>query len=313
MNQLSTKQEAIVVAKQILSEKSKSFALAAKVLPRQYRDDMAILYAFCRYVDDEIDLVPREQRPEALRKLRAQLDAIYHKEHCADPVLAAFSWLVHEKQIPRQYPEELLAGMEMDVLRVEYQTVQDLELYCYRVAGVVGLMSCHVIGIRDEWALKNAAHLGIAMQLTNICRDVEEDLADGRVYLPKEMLGFDLKTKPEENSAQRWAVKSTVEQLLSRAETYYRSADKGLVALGYRSAVAISVARFVYSAIGSQLRNRQFDPFFGRVVVPTSTKLLLVIKAVVLSVFQLPSRFVASKNLTVPHRVVGFPHDVLPI
>jgi phytoene synthase len=303
---------AVTLAREILAAKSKSFALAAKLLPRAHRDAMAVLYAWCRHVDDAIDLSPKDDRPAALARLRAELDAVY--AGAADPpLLRAFSALVRERHIPRTYPEELLAGMEMDVRGVRYASLADLELYCYRVAGVVGLMACHVLGVSAEGALRHAAHLGIAMQLTNVCRDVEEDLADGRVYLPGELLGAPLAIVPGEGSPARAVVQETVSQLLTLADRYYRSADRGLRALGFGAALGVRVARHVYAAIGAVLRRRACDPFRGRAVVSSARKVLLVCFAFLLALAELPARLLHRRAVTTPDRVLGFPHDVLPV
>ncbi|MBL8715029.1 MAG: phytoene/squalene synthase family protein [Myxococcales bacterium] len=303
---------AVALAKETLATKSKSFALASHLLPAARRDEMAVLYAWCRHVDDAIDLAPRAERPAALARLRGELDEVYGGAP-ESPILAAFADLVRARRIPRAYPEELLAGMEMDVLRARYVTLADLELYCFRVAGVVGLMACHVLGVSEPGALRNAAHLGIAMQLTNVCRDVEEDLADGRVYLPSEMLGTSLERPPAEGSPTRAAVQRTVATLLALAERYYRSADRGLPALGLRPALGIRVARQVYAAIGAILRRRAFDPFRGRAFVPLLHKLALVLLAVVLTLAELPARLLRRRAIVTPDRVLGFPHDVLPV
>lgn len=303
---------AVALAREVLAAKSKSFALAARLLPRAHRDAMAVLYAWCRHADDAIDLAPKGDRPAALSRLRAELDAVYAGA-AETPLLRAFSALVHERRIPRVYPEELLAGMEMDVLGVRYGSLADLELYCYRVAGVVGLMACHVLGVSAPAALRNAAHLGIAMQLTNICRDVEEDLADGRVYLPAQMLEAPLVAVPAEGSPARAVVRRTVEELLVVADRYYRSADRGLRALGFGAALGVRVARHVYAAIGAVLRRRGCDPFRGRAVVSAARKALLVCSALVLALAELPARLLHRRAVTTPDRVLGFPHDVLPV
>ena len=301
----------VALARRTLAEKSKSFALAGRLLPADVLDDMAILYAWCRHVDDAIDLVPPDEREAALARLRAELDDAW-SERGTLPLLTAFGDLARRRRMPREYADELLAGMEMDVRRVRYETLADLALYCHRVAGVVGLMACHVLGIADESALRRAAHLGIAMQLTNVSRDVEEDLADGRVYLPRELVG-ELTTVPAPGTAERERVASAVRSLLDEADRYYRSADDGLAALDARAALGIRVARRVYSAIGDVLRARGADPFLGRAFVPTWKKLWLVGRSLLSSLAELPRRLGQRRTFTLPNRVIGFPHDVLPV
>lgn len=308
---------AIEACRRVLAEKSKSFDMASRLLPKSCRDEIAVVYAWCRYVDDAIDLAPRGERAAALVRLRAELDAVYSGATIHDPTLAAFAAVARRREIPRRYPEELLAGMEMDVLRTRYRSLDDLYLYCFRVAGVVGLMLCHVMGVRDPGALPRAAHLGIAMQLTNVCRDVAEDLEDGRVYLPRELLGFDL-AKPGRAQLEgidqvRPAVARVVETLLAEADRFYRSADLGIAALPLRCALAVRAARLIYAAIGDRLRLRLCDPFRGRAVVPTSAKLVLVLRALGHALIEIPARLLRPRPAVAPDRILDYPHDVVPI
>src|SRR5690606_15809209 len=145
------------------------------------------------------------------------------------------------------------------------RTLRELSRYCYRVAGVVGLMMCNVMGVKDEAALDNAVHLGMAMQLTNICRDVAEDWERGRLYLPADLLADcgapDLARElggafPERAVAP---VARVLRVLLTHADRLYRSGDRGLAALPWRSALAVRTARRVYAAIGERVAAQHFD------------------------------------------------------
>jgi phytoene synthase len=207
-------------------------------------------------------------------RLRSELSLVFAGEPQRDPVLAAYQDVVHRHGIPRVYSDDLIAGMAMDVGRVRYRTFAELLVYCYRVAGTVGLMMAHVMKVRDGAALGRAAHLGIAMQLTNICRDVAEDEGRGRVYLPQELLGGDF--LPSRNAV---ATARTVRELLRRADGFYRSGDAGLTRLPFRCAVAIRAARLIYAEIGTVLRRRRFDVFRGRAVVSRFKKLWLLVVA----------------------------------
>ena len=131
-------------AREVIARHGKTFALASRLLPPGLRDDAVVLYAHCRRVDDAIDGVGPERQPCALLRLRAELDEVYGRGTPSDPALGAFQALVRARGIPRQYPEELLAGMAMDVHGTRYSTLEDLLVYAYRVAGVVGPMMCHV-------------------------------------------------------------------------------------------------------------------------------------------------------------------------
>jgi phytoene synthase len=264
----------------ILRENSKSFALACKLLPAQRKDHVAVVYAWCRRADDAIDFASGEAQRRALIRLREELASVYAGEPQTDPTLAAFQRVVQADRIPAVYPRELLRGMEMDVVGTRYTTLEDLIAYCYRVAGTVGLMMCHVLGVSDPRALQHAAHLGIAMQLTNICRDVQEDWGRGRLYLPAELLpGFSAAAGThagaELPAAAGPALGGAVRELLARADRYYRSADHGLAFLPLSAALAVGTARAVYAAIGRVLRRRGYDVLAGRAVVPLWHKLLL--------------------------------------
>ncbi len=182
-----------------------------------------------------------------------------------DPVLEGFRDVVRRRRIPRLWAEELVAGMAMDVGPVRYDSYADLLVYCYRVAGTVGLMMARVMGVTDERALYLAAKLGMAMQLTNICRDVVEDAGRDRVYLPSQLL----------DGGTPYAVSV----LLRRADALYRSGDEGLPALPGRCAAAIRAARLIYADIGRVIAAREFDVHAGRAVVPRWRKLWLSLRA----------------------------------
>ena len=271
------------VALQTIAHHSKSFALASRLLGPRLRDQTAVIYTWCRRADDAVD---EGHDPHALGRLHAELDDVY-AGRATEPVLAAFGEVVRERAIPRCYPEELLAGMAMDARGMRYDTMDQLLLYAWRVAGVVGLMMTHVFGISDDDALVPAAHLGIAMQLTNICRDVTEDRARGRCYLPAELAG--------DQRAQ-------VRALLALADRYYASADRGISALPMRAAIAVRVAREVYAAIGDEIAARDYD-VTERAVVSARKKRTLAAAAVARIVLTSPARLFA-RRARVPRRTL---------
>jgi phytoene synthase len=276
-------------AKLVIAKNSKSFALASRLLPARVARDVVVLYAYCRRADDAVDLAPPEEQPARLAALREELDRVYTPRQVAEPALAAFQQVVHDCEIPRVYLDELLAGMQMDVEAARYETLDDLALYAHRVAGVVGLMMCHVMGVRKPSALEHAAHLGIGMQLTNIARDVAEDWQRGRLYLPDEMLRrhgagglrarLDAGGPGEFPAASVPGVALATRDLLDRAEAYYRSGDLGIPDLSLRCGLAVRTARLVYAAIGDRVRAQGCDPLAGRAVVPGRRKLMLAGRA----------------------------------
>ncbi|HEY4184469.1 MAG TPA: phytoene/squalene synthase family protein [Polyangia bacterium] len=263
-------------AQRILAHHAKSFALAGKLLPAAYRRDAAALYAWCRRCDDAVDTPDDEAtRSTAVARLREELAAVYRGEPQSDAVLAAMQDVVRRHGIPRRYAEDLLAGMAMDVGTVRYRTMDELLLYGYRAAGTVGLMMAHLMDVRDASVLRRAADLGIAMQLTNICRDVVEDERRGRVYLPSALL--DGNSGPTHTPGR---TAGAVAEVLRRADDFYRSGDSGLDRLPFRCAVAIRAARLIYAEIGRLIARRGFDVLSGRAVVPRGRKLRLLARAV---------------------------------
>ena len=308
---------AVAEARRVLAAKSKSFALAGRVLGGPARDRAAVVYAFCRRADDAIDLAPAGQHAAALARLRAELDAVYAARAAGDPVLDAFGEVARACRIPREYPEELIAGLAMDAAGTRYPALADLHLYCYRVAGTVGLMMCHVFGLRHDRALPRAVHLGVAMQLTNICRDVAEDWQLGRLYLPADMLAEegapDLARSlggPFPHEA-RGPVTRVVRRLLAEAERFYASADRGMFDLPPRAAFAVRIARLVYAAIGRELAAQAYDPLVGRAVVGGGTKLALVALAGAGEAFSLAGQ--GWRKPRVPDRTLLFTPDVLSL
>jgi 15-cis-phytoene synthase len=297
----------------IIAHHSKSFALASRLLPAAGRDHASIVYAWCRRADDAIDLVPASDQTAAVASLRRELGAIYAGEAQPNPILAAFQEVVRQRNIPREYPDELLSGMEMDAGGTAYGSYATLLPYCFRVAGTVGLMMSHVLGVRHPAALRNAAHLGIAMQLTNICRDVREDWERGRLYLPDDLLAGagapDLRAEVGRTALPRDArdsISRVILELLRRAEGFYRSADLGIPLLSSRSAWAVRTARLVYADIGRIIVGQQADVFAPRARVSTARKLVLAVRALALT--PLPRAFEAAPI----ERSLGF-GDVVPL
>lgn len=286
---------AVETCQEMLNKGSKSFSLAAKIFDRSTYQAVCLLYGWCRYCDDAIDLAAQTEKPQALPDaldtLKEKTRAAYGHTPCTDTVFLALQAVVHTYQIPSHYPMELLEGLAMDVQHIPYPTAKTLELYCYRVAGTVGLMMCHIMGLRDEKALRNACDLGTAMQLTNIARDVMEDYAMGRIYLPLDWLEEEkVDLHRFSNLSQRAAIARVVRRLLQLADGYYASADRGLLALSFRPACAIASARWVYSAIGREVLRRGPAAWDTRTWIPLGKKVALVFRGIGTVLLQLPSR-----------------------
>lgn len=296
----------------IIRRHSASFALASSLLEPGTRRHAHALYAYCRRADDAIDHAPPGLAGAALVRLRGELDAIYAGQMPRDSIAAEFQRLVFERQIPRAYPDALLDGFALDVHSAHYGSLQDLQRYCWCVAGTVGAMMCHVMGVRNERAVVRGVHLGMAMQLTNICRDVAEDWQRGRLYIPACLLGdwqAPSSWPPSQPTSALFA--RAIERLLEEADILYRSGDAGLGGLDFRSRVAVAAARHVYSSIGERVRRQGCDVSAGRAVVPLPSKLWCVARAAFAAISASSAQ--SGQRVGVPQQLVRFPEDVLPV
>ena len=289
----------LAVCHSVMRHHARTFSLAATLLPSSVRDDAAVVYAFCRQADDTVDGIEDPAVAAArLQRLRDALEDSVRQRHTGDPMVVAFAELTRRRAIPLRVPEELLAGMEMDLRQAQYPTLDGLLLYCYRAAGTVGLMMARVMGVSSGRALTQAIHLGIAMQLTNICRDVLEDWGRGRLYLPSELLARAGCSGLGEHLGHPFpagavpGVAEVVRVLLALADRYYASADEGLLALPWHCSVAVRSAREIYAAIGEELARRGHDIRLGRVAVSPARKAWLLLWSVLRSLGELPSRIV---------------------
>ena len=253
-------------SRSIMSDKARSFRWAARFLSPEHHDDAAVVYAFCRLVDDTADEAPDlEQAFEGLASLEAQVDG----EVEADPLMSVFLEVADRRGLELDCARELIAGVRSDLEPVRFADDVELLRYCYRVAGTVGLMMCAVLGVDDPDAWPFAVDLGVGMQLTNISRDVAEDAAMGRCYLPATRLAYHGVTQQEilDGRADRDAVSRVVGELVDMGDVYYASGDLGMRYIPPASRLAILVASRVYRAIGHKLRANGCDAFAGRTVV----------------------------------------------
>lgn len=265
----------------LLRKGSKSFAAAAVLLPERVRGGATALYAFCRVADDAIDDA-RGDVGEALFGLHKRLDAAYRGAPEDNPVDRAFSRAAAEHRIPRGLMDALLEGFAWDAEGRRYETLSGVQAYSARVAAAVGAMMTIIMGRREPVVIARACDLGVAMQLTNIARDVGEDARAGRLYLPLEWLesaGID----PDAfvaNPVISPEIRSMVERLLTSAEELYSRAETGIAMLPFDCRPSIFAARFIYAEIGREIERAGFDSVSRRAFVPLRTKVLLLAKSV---------------------------------
>lgn len=272
-------------AQAVLAAKGRSFYWASKLLGTRHADRATRLYGFCRYVDDLADEATSIASAQAaLEQTRAAIrTGITH-----DPLIQDMLALMSECAIDPAIVLELIDGVASDLGTVRIADEVALLRYCYRVAGTVGLMMCAVLDVTDTRAHAHAVDLGIAMQLTNICRDVASDALLHRVYLPAALLG-DVEAESLINpiASLQPQVTACEASLLEKAELYYRSGEQGLAYLPVGARSGILVAARIYRAIGTTLQRHHYRYWPQRVVVSTAAKALITAHALLTRPFAL--------------------------
>jgi phytoene synthase len=263
---------------------SRSFHAASLLLPRSLREPASALYAFCRVADDAIDLGNNKNRD--LARLQRRLDRVYRGRPLDTPVDRAFADVVERFAIPRALPEALFDGFAWDAQGRRYETLEDLCAYAARVAGSVGVMMTLLMRERDSLVLARASELGIAMQLTNVARDIGEDARAGRLYLPLNWLREERIDVDQFLCAPAYdmAMARITRRLLNVADNLYARSAPGITWLPALCRPGIHAARLIYSEIGGEIASRGVDPVHQRAVVSGTRKLRLMMSAVTASV-----------------------------
>jgi phytoene synthase len=270
----------VAACRALLRDGSRTFYAASFLLPGSVRDSATALYAFCRLADDAVDL--DTDGAAALVRMRERLALAYEGRPLPLAPDRAFAHIVEQFAIPRALPEALLEGFEWDVLGRRYEDFDSLQDYAARVAGTVGAMMTLLMGVRAPEVVARACDLGVAMQLSNIARDVGEDARAGRLYLPRQWLaeaGID---------ADGWlrqpvysdALGSVIQRLLRAADAIYDRVDAGIGRLPAKCRPGIRAARLLYADIGHEVERRALDSVSSRAVVPGWRKASLLTRAV---------------------------------
>jgi len=274
------------ICRQMTQHHARTFYFASHALPAQKRSDAYAVYAFCRYVDDRIDLAPTEtERVAAFGELEKILDAAYRSEVPTE-LVAELPWLLSFREtsgrrgIPRNYFQDLLTGVEMDRGRVRIENWEELHRYCYHVASVVGLIMVHVLTEPAPELLKPAGDLGTAMQLTNILRDIAEDWERDRLYLPREELAkFGLNEEDIAMKRTGDSFQAFMRFQIGRARAYYSYAEVGIVELPDDGArFCARLMSTIYGAILDEIERTNYQVYRGRVRVSLARKLSLAVR-----------------------------------
>ncbi len=288
MRTLASRSDAYEFCRQITEKYSKTFYLGTLLMPEEKRRAIWAIYVWCRRTDELVD-GPQSPltTPETLDRWEQQLESVFAGQPIDDPDVALVDTLQRFPMDIQPF-RDMIAGQRMDLYRSRYETFDDLKLYCYRVAGTVGLMTSPVLGFDDScsstpWTsqlgsnnpVEEAIALGIANQLTNILRDVGEDANRGRIYLPLEELAlFDYTEEDLLNGVvdDRW--RELMRFQIQRARKYYTQAERGIRALSPDARWPVWAALMLYQGILDVIERNQYDVFSRRAYVPKPRKLL---------------------------------------
>lgn len=255
-------QQAYARCEAITAQHSRSFHLASSLLPRDKRRAVRALYAFCRRSDDLVDHPGNDPQGD-LARWRAQ--AVTGTVASDDPQVLAWRDTMARYRIPAGFASQLLDGVSQDLTRNRYQTFDELAVYCYGVASTVGLMSMQIIGTSRDDALPYAVKLGVALQMTNILRDVAEDWRRGRLYLPLEELAahhLDEQDVDQGMADQRW--REFMRFQVARTRQLYQEAQPGIALLSQDGRLSIAAASEFYQGILDDIEAHEYDVFSRR-------------------------------------------------
>jgi 15-cis-phytoene synthase len=284
----------LAACRALLANGSRTFLAASRLLPAAVRDPACALYAFCRLADDEVDGQTGGGEPHAagdadgqaasaaaVQRLRARLDRIYAGDPAPEAADRALAVVVRRFAIPAELPLALIDGFAWDADGRRYDTLHDLQCYAARVAGTVGAMMALLMGVRSPTGLACACDMGVAMQLSNIARDVGEDARLGRLYLPRQWLreaGLcpDAWLAAPQHSP---ALAEVVQRLLREADALYARVDAGVAALPLGCRPGINAARFLYAEIGLEVERQGLNPVDRRAVVGRGRKAVSLLRA----------------------------------
>ena len=271
---LITLEDAYNYCRKISRDHAKTFYLASMFLPKKQQNPIFAIYALLRTVDDVVDmaedklkagLITSDEISMMLEGWKSRLKACYAGKHDNDPIMMAWQDTLKSYTIPIDLPLDLMDGVAMDIEFKPFETFDELYVYCYKVAAVVGLMTSEIFGYRDKQALQHAIELGIAMQLTNILRDIGEDVDRGRIYLPLEDLRRFNYSKEE--FMQKRINDNFINLMkfqIERARGYYRSSEKGIPMLEKQARFAVCISSVNYGNILSAIESNNYDAFSKR-------------------------------------------------
>lgn len=262
------------IAKEIAKKSKSSFYYAFNLLPAEQRDAMNTIYAFCRETDDIVDegTISDDIKHDKLRKWRVELEKslIGQSDY---PLINKLSKTIQHFKIPLEPFFDLIKGMEMDLQKKRYLTFMDLQTYCYNVASTVGLMCIEIFGYRHHSAKDFAINLGIALQLTNILRDIKKDAEKGRIYLPKEdMEKFNYRESDVFNNTYNENFQRMMEYQVERAREYFNAATACLNREDKKAMFAARAMQHIYSRMLNKIVDADYDVYQSKIKISTVKK-----------------------------------------
>lgn len=276
----SSIQDGFKEAKILTKKSAKTFYFASRFLPKDKQNAAYAIYAVCRITDDIVDNNEILSGSMSLSAIREKIEFVYNRIKLTDSILLAFRETVNKYKIPKKYFDELIEGMCMDLNKNRYENFNELYIYCKRVAGMIGLIMLKIFGSHNQEAEKYAVDLGIAMQCTNILRDIKEDFERGRIYLPEdEMKRFNVS---ENHIAEEEVDRDFISLLkfqIDRAREYYENSAKGLTMINsVMSRVVVCMMKDLYAGILHSIENIGYNVFSQRAHVNSAGKLVIALK-----------------------------------
>ena len=270
-------------AQAITKRFASSFYFASLFLSPEKRRASYAVYALCRASDQAVDEEASASSAKRLEQIRQRVEAVYSQQRLTNQLLAACRDAVLKYRIPKDYFLQLLEGMEMDITKDRFGNFEQLHLYCYKAAGVVGLIMLKIFGSEEPEAKDSAVDLGIAMQLTNILRDIKEDFQRGRIYLPQDELArFGVKEADIAAGSPNSRLISLIKFQIARARSYYKKSAGGINLINNaNSRLVILLMHKIYVGILEAVEKNNYDVFSRRAYVSSSKKALITLKILI--------------------------------
>ncbi|MBN1870437.1 MAG: squalene/phytoene synthase family protein [Candidatus Omnitrophica bacterium] len=283
-------QKGFAESRDITKKWAKSFYFASLFLPKEKRYASYAVYAVCRACDYSVDNITDTSKSQNLSRIKEIIKEAYEDIPLTQNVALAFRETIRTYQIPKEYFDNLIDGMSMDLTKNRYENFEELHAYCYKVAGIVGLIMLKILGHNHKEAEHHAVDLGIAMQLTNILRDIKEDYSLNRIYLPRdEMISNHLNDQTIAEEQWNEDFRNFMKFQIARARKYYENSAKGIPMISSaRSRLVVLMMKDIYSGILTAIERTRYDIFAKRVRVSMLRKIFLLLRILLKGQFMNP-------------------------